>query len=76
MKSAAMTVRLGLLIGSAALAAGCGLAETSVATATSATSAVQQAKDGKKMEDQVKQQIEQAQQTGAAQRDQAEKDAQ
>jgi hypothetical protein len=76
MRSAVKTVRCALLIGAATLIAGCGLAETTVGAATNATSAVQQAKEGKQTEDRVKMQLDQAQQAGAAQREQSEKDAQ
>jgi hypothetical protein len=76
MKSAAMTVRFGLLIGAALLMSSCGLGEATVGAATNANAAVQEAKEGKRIEDQVKQRLDQAQQAGAAQREQSEKDAQ
>jgi hypothetical protein len=76
MKSAAMALRLGLLIGAATLVTGCGLGEATVGAASNANAAVQEAKEGKRIEDQVKQRLDEAQQTGNAQREQAEKDAQ
>jgi hypothetical protein len=75
MKSAAMTVRLGLYIGITMLT-GCGLGEATVGAASNANAAVQEAKEGKRIEDQVKQRLDEAQRAGAAQREQSEKDAQ
>lgn len=76
MKSTAMTVRSGLVISAAALVSACGMAETTVGAASNATAAVQEAKQAKQTEDRIKQQLEQAQQAGAAQREKAEKDVQ
>jgi hypothetical protein len=56
----------------AALCAGCGLAGTAVATGTGAAVEVQQAQQAKQMEDRVKRELDQAQQTAAQQRNDAE----
>ena len=54
-------IRKMMLIGVAALLAGCGLAETGAAAAAGGASAVEQAKQAKATEDRVRQQVEDAQ---------------
>jgi hypothetical protein len=56
----------------AALCTGCGLAGTAVATGTGAAAEVQQAQQAKQLEDRVKREVEQAQQSAAQQRNDAE----
>lgn len=60
----------------AAALSGCGLAGTAGGAAVGASLEVQQAQQAKQTEARVQQQIQDAQQQAAAQRDQAEKDAQ
>ena len=55
---------------------GCGLAETGMAGAAAGASQVQQAKEAKRTEEQVKQQLDAAMQVDAARRNSAEKEAQ
>jgi Na+-translocating ferredoxin:NAD+ oxidoreductase RNF subunit RnfB len=59
-------------VAAAALCAGCGLAGTAVATGTGAAVEVQQAQQAKQMEDRVKRELDQAQQSAAQQRNDAE----
>ena len=67
----------GLAIASAALLlAGCGLAEVGASAATEGASAAEQAKEGKKLEDKVQQQLDQANQAAAAQRAKSEEQSQ
>ena len=56
----------------ASVCAGCGLADTTVATGTGAAAEVQQAQQAKATEDKVKRELDQAQQDAAKQRDDAE----
>jgi hypothetical protein len=56
----------------AALCAGCGLAGTAVATGAGAAAEVQEAQQAKQTEDRVKRELDQAQQTAAQQRTDAE----
>jgi hypothetical protein len=65
-------LRLTLPLLAAALAAGCGLAGTAVATGTGAAAEVQEAQQAKQTEDRVKRELDQAQQAAAQQRNDAE----
>jgi len=56
--------------------AGCGLAGTTASTAVGASAEVEQAKQAKKIEDQVRDQVQLDVQQGRARMEQAEKDAQ
>jgi hypothetical protein len=56
----------------AALCTGCGLAGTAVATGAGAAAEVQEAQQAKQTEDRVKRELDQAQQTAAQQRSDAE----
>jgi hypothetical protein len=67
---------LATLVLAAACLAGCDLVGTTAATATAASSEVKQAQDAKKIEDQVRQQVEADVQHSKQQMAQAEKDAQ
>jgi hypothetical protein len=56
--------------------AGCGLAETGAAAAAGGASQVQQAQEGKRTEERVKQQLDAAMQVDAAHRNAADKESQ
>lgn len=64
--------RFALPLLAAGLCAGCGLAGTTVAAGTGAAAEVQQAQQAKQTEDRVKRELDQAQQSAAQQRDDAE----
>ena len=73
MKIATFDLRLACAAATcAALLTGCGLAETTSVAASEAETAAQQAKEGKKLEDKVQQQLDAANKAAADQRDQAE----
>jgi Na+-translocating ferredoxin:NAD+ oxidoreductase RNF subunit RnfB len=65
-------IRVVIPLLAAALCTGCGLAGTAVATGTGAAAEVQEAQQAKQTEDRVKRELEQAQQTAAQQRSDAE----
>lgn len=65
-------IRVVIPLLAAALCTGCGLAGTAVATGTGAAAEVQEAQQAKQTEDRVKRELEQAQQTAAQQRTDAE----
>jgi len=69
-------VLAGMLLSCAAVMSGCGLAGTAGSAAIGASSEVQEARQAKQTEAHVQQQLQDAQQQAATQRDQAEKDAQ
>jgi hypothetical protein len=60
---------------SAGLLAGCGLAETTAATATQAAAAAEQAKQGQALQAEVKRKLDEAQQATRQQLEQAEAQA-
>jgi uncharacterized protein YceK len=69
-------LRIALLLSVATCLSGCGLVETTATTAAGASAEVEQAKQAKKIEDQVREQVQQDVKQNSARMQQAEKDAQ